>query len=118
MQGAAQFVAKHEPLNERPAIVRTTGSDREEFAAATHQDHIGTTDLSLYHSAIRKTINRDSLAEIWSTKAFHIFHLHGFCQYIDGEHTFGQLFTTRATRRSPANQAHGQSIQIGALPGW
>ena len=69
MQGAAQFVAKHEPFHERPAIVRTIGSNREEFVPTPHQDHIFAADCSLKHPSIRKTVNH-AVAEVWPNNAF------------------------------------------------
>ena len=56
---------------------------REEFIAATSDDHIFVTDLSLGHRPIRNLSDRNSVAEILFCPAIHIRDLSSRRLYLD-----------------------------------
>src|SRR5207247_3783569 len=72
MQRAPQFVAHDEPTGQRSAVVRTMRAHREEFIAATSDDHIFITGPSLGHRAIRNLSDPNSGATISFCPAIHI----------------------------------------------
>src|SRR5436309_16021533 len=75
MQRAPHCVAHDDPFGERSAVVRTMRAHREEFIAATSDDHIFVADLSRGHRAIRNLSDRNSVAEISFCPAIHILDL-------------------------------------------
>src|SRR5947199_632223 len=83
MQRAPHFVAHNDPFGERSPVVRTMGTHREEFIAATSDDHIFVTDLSLGHRAIRNLSDRNSVAEISFCPATHVPDLSCRRLYLD-----------------------------------
>ncbi len=82
MQWAAQFVANHEPLGERPTVVSTTGTEREEIASAAHQDHVLAGNLALQDSAVAEAVNRDTGAQICAFSTFDL-HVRAQCESCD-----------------------------------
>jgi hypothetical protein len=45
MKWAADFIAEHEPFRERPAVVGTIRSNREEFGPASCHNHVFTAEF-------------------------------------------------------------------------
>jgi hypothetical protein len=74
MQWAANFVAEHEPFRERPAVVRTIGSNGEEFVPASCHNHVFTAEFSQKHRAVRERPNVYPAPKIWSFAVVHSLH--------------------------------------------
>ncbi len=52
MPGTADGVADHQPVGERPMIMRAMGRDRGDFAAVAHQQHVLVADMARQHGAV------------------------------------------------------------------
>src|SRR6185369_9958114 len=91
-------VRDHQPVGERPAIVRAARSDREEFIAAACEQHGFLADMSADHAAVSELIERDALREVRTTRLRWLAH--------------GRLLTERKPRAGLSYQS-----QAGKNPG-
>src|SRR6185312_14526664 len=62
--GAAQGVADHQALGERPVIMRAERADGEQLLAAARQQHRLAVDVALQHGAVGDVVEFDAGGEI------------------------------------------------------
>ena len=64
--GTSHRVADHQPLRERPAVMRAGGADREEFIPAAREQHGFLAHVPAHHGPVAKGVERHAAHEIGS----------------------------------------------------